>query len=263
MDIREKYTTPELEKFLRDITKRTSVIQNHHEVQEVGKKLFDLMGYDETMYAYNFLWAGIPSIQLPQDLMVKQEIIWDYKPNIIVELGVAWGGGLAFYNSMLILLEICELITQRQVIGIDIEFRAHTLKILQNHPLCKDVQVFEGSSVSSSAFDFVKGKIEEVDTARPLFVLDSFHSMDHVQRELELYAPLVPTGGYIIVEDTAIEFHGKDDHKGARWAPGNSPWTAIQNFIQSDEGNCFDVIGDITAKLIITGMPGGVIKKTR
>ena len=263
MDIHEKYTTPQLERFLQEISQRTSVIKNHREVQEVGKRLFDLMGYDKTMYVYNFLWAGIPSIQVPQDLMVKQEIIWNYKPNIIVEAGVAWGGGLAFYNSMLLLLEMCDLITQRQVIGIDIEFREHTRKILKNHPLCKDVQVFEGSSVSSSAYDFVKAKIEEIDSARPLFVLDSLHSMDHVQRELELYAPLVPKGGYIIVEDTAIEFHGKGDHKGGRWGPGNSPWTAIQNFIQSDGGNCFDVVDDITAKLILTGMPGGVIKKAR
>jgi len=263
MDIDQKYNSPELGSFKEQITQRISKIKNHAEVQEVGKRLFDLLGYDQTMYVYNFLWAGIPSIQLPQDLMVKQEIIWDYQPNVIIEMGVAWGGGLAFYNSMLMLLEQSELITQRKVLGIDIEFREHTQKILKNHPFCKDVRVFEGSSIDLEAYDFVKTNINEVDEPRPLFVLDSFHSMDHVKRELELYAPFVPEGGYIIVEDTAIEFHGKADHKGARWGPGNSPWTAIQKFMQTDEGELFEVADEITAKLVLTGMPGGVIRKLK
>lgn len=261
MGMRKNYITPELEKFIDQISHRTRIISNHNELQQSGKQLFDLMGYDESMYVYNFLWAGIPLIQLPQDLIVKQEIIWDYQPNVIVETGVAWAGGLAFYNSMLMLLEMCGMIKQRQVAGIDIEFREHTKKILEAHPLCKDVLVFEGSSATVEARSFVSDILESISGPKPLFVLDSYHSMDHVLRELQLFAPFVPSGGYIIVEDTAIEFHGKDDHRGARWGPGNSPWSAIQKFIESEVGNCFEVVDDITEKLILTGMPGGVIKK--
>lgn len=261
MDMRKNYITPELEQFIDQIAHRTSIISNHKELQQSGKRLFDLLGYDETMYVYNFLWAGIPSIQLPQDLIVKQELIWECQPNVIVETGVAWAGGLAFYNSMLMLLEMCGIIQERRVAGIDIEIRDHTKKILEAHPLCRDVLVFEGSSVTAEAKSFVQDILGNIASPKPLFVLDSFHSKDHVLQELELFAPLVPNGGYIIVEDTAIEFHGKNDHRGARWGPGNSPWSAIQQFMKSEAGHCFEVVEDITAKLVLTGMPGGVIRK--
>ena len=159
------------------------------------------------------------------------------------------------------LLEMCGIIRERRVAGIDIEIREHTKQILETHPLCRDVLVFEGSSVTGKAKSFVADVLNNITSPKPLFVLDSFHSMDHVLQELELFAPLVPNGGYIIVEDTAIEFHGKDDHRGARWGPGNSPWSAIQKFIKSEAGHCFEVVDHITAKLVLTGMPGGVIQK--
>ena len=114
-------------------------------------------------YVYNFSWLGRPIIQCPQDILALQEIIWDVKPDIIIETGIAHGGSLIFSATMLTLLEISGKITNGQVLGIDIDIREHNKKAINTHPMSKKITMFQGSSLDKNiikkVYDFAnKGK---------------------------------------------------------------------------------------------------------
>ncbi|WP_445241053.1 cephalosporin hydroxylase family protein [Microcoleus vaginatus] len=140
---------------------------------------------------------GRPIIQFPQDIMAMQEIIWQVKPDLIVETGIAHGGSLIFYASML------ELIGEGQVLGIDVDIRQHNRVEIEQHPMFKRITMIEGSSIdeeiAKQVYDLAKGK------SRILLVLDSNHTHDHVLKELELYSPLVTKNSYLVVFDTVVE----------------------------------------------------------
>ena len=141
-------------------------------------------------YPYNFTWMGRPIIQLPQDIMAMQEIIWKVKPDLIIETGIAHGGSLIFYASML------ELIGEEgQILGIDVDVRQHNRVEIETHPMFKRITMIEGSSIDAKivkqVYDFAQDK------SRVLLVLDSNHTHDHVLQELELYSPLVTKDSYL------------------------------------------------------------------
>ena len=149
-------------------------------------------------YSYHFTWLGRPIIQFPQDMIAMQEIIWQVKPDLIVETGLAHGGSLIFYASMLELLG-----SNGQVLGIDIDIREHNRVEIEKHSMFKRITMIEGSSidkdVAKQVHNFARDKKEI------LVVLDSMHTHDHVLRELELYSPLVTKDSYLVVFDTVIE----------------------------------------------------------
>ncbi|MEN6349494.1 MAG: CmcI family methyltransferase, partial [Syntrophomonas sp.] len=93
-------------------------------------------------YSYRFQWLGRPIIQYPQDIMAMQEIIWQVKPDLIIETGIAHGGSLVFYASMLELLG-----GEGLVLGIDIDIREHNRREIEKHPLYKRIQMIAGSSI--------------------------------------------------------------------------------------------------------------------
>ncbi len=202
-------------------------------------------------YAYNFTWLGRPVIQFPQDLMALQEIIWQTRPDLIVETGVAHGGSLIFHASMLELLGGDGL-----VVGIDIDIRAHNRVEIERHPLSKRIVLLQGSSLDqtivSQAFDLARGR------QRVMVVLDSNHTHDHVLQELQLYSPLIRPGGYLIVLDTAIEDMPADAFPDRPWGKGNNPKTAVHEFLKTN--NRFVIDSDIEAKLVITVAPDGYLK---
>lgn len=149
-------------------------------------------------YSYNFEWMGRPIIQFPQDMIAMQEIIWKVKPDLIIETGIAHGGSLIFYSSML------ELIGgEGQILGIDVDIRQHNRVEIEKHPMFKRITMIEGSSIDNQivkqVYDFAQGK------SRVLVVLDSNHTHDHVLKELELYSPLVTIFSYLVVFDTVVE----------------------------------------------------------
>ena len=148
-------------------------------------------------YSYHFTWMGRPIIQFPQDMIAMQEIIWDVKPDLIIETGIAHGGSLIYYASLL------ELIGHGNVLGIDIEIRPHNLEAIEKHPMIKRIQMLEGSSVDETLFSKVKETAKGADTV--MVVLDSNHTHDHVLKELELYSGRVTKGSYLVVFDTIIE----------------------------------------------------------
>jgi cephalosporin hydroxylase len=136
-----------------------------------------------TNYSSNFSWLGRPIIQIPQDMFALQEIIWSMKPDFIVETGIAHGGSIIFYASML------ELIGKGTVIGIDIDIRKPNREEIEKHSLFRRIEMIEGSSISSEVVEKVKAKIG--DAKKVLVCLDSNHTHEHVLKELELYTPFI------------------------------------------------------------------------
>src|SRR5687767_2059719 len=152
---------------------------------------------NKAMYSYNFSWMGRPIIQYPQDIIAMQEIIWQTKPDLIIETGIAHGGSIVYYASLL------ELIGKGLVLGIDIDIREHNKKAIEAHPMFKRIKMFEGSSVDENMLQ----KVKEVakDKEMILVVLDSNHTHEHVLAELRMYSELVTKGSYLVVFDTIVE----------------------------------------------------------
>jgi len=202
-------------------------------------------------YSYNFTWLGRPIIQLPQDILAMQEIIWAVQPDLIVETGVAHGGSLMLYASLLELIGGDGL-----VLGIDIDIRAHNRAEIEHHPLFKRIRLLEGSSVSED----IKKQVYAQAQGRKhvLVVLDSHHTHAHVLRELELYSPLVTRGSYLVVFDTIVEDMPEDAFPDRPWGRGDNPHTATQEFLQTNTR--FAIDEDIDAKLLISVAPKGYLK---
>ncbi|HEC98960.1 MAG TPA: cephalosporin hydroxylase [Proteobacteria bacterium] len=203
-----------------------------------------------TNYSFNFSWLGRPVIQIPQDLFAMQEIIWTIKPDFIIETGIAHGGSLIFYASML------ELIGKGNVIGIDIDIRQHNRVEIEKHRLYHRITMIEGSSVSPSVVDQVKSIAGGAKSI--LVVLDSNHTHEHVLRELKLYTPFVSVGSYCVVFDTGIEDLPKDMIIDRPWGPGNNPKTAVWEFLKTSDRFLIDK--DIETKLLITAAPDGYLR---
>jgi cephalosporin hydroxylase len=200
-------------------------------------------------YAYNFTWMGRPLIQFPQDMIAMQEIIWQVRPDIVIETGIAHGGSLIYYASLL------ELIGHGEVLGVDVDIRAHNREAIEAHSMFKRISMIQGSSIDEAVAqqvrDFANGK-------RALLVLDSNHTHDHVLRELELYSPLVPAGSYVVVFDTVIEDMPPTFFPDRPWGVGNNPKTAVREFLKHN--NRFEIDRAISDKLLITVAPDGYLK---
>ena len=149
-------------------------------------------GWD-TKYVYSFSWLGRPMIQLPEDMIRLQEVIYRVKPDVIVETGVAHGGSLIFHASL------CRAMGKGRVIGVDIEIRPHNREAISEHEMYDYITLIEGSSIDTDVVEQVREQIEPGETV--LVILDSNHSKDHVLGELRAYSPLVSVGSYIVACD--------------------------------------------------------------
>lgn len=147
-------------------------------------------------YPYTFSWLGRPIIQLPEDMVRLQEVIYRVKPDVIVETGVAHGGSLVFSASL------CKLLGKGRVIGVDIEIRPHNRGAIETHELSPYISLIEGSSVEKDTVARVKSLVKPGESA--LVILDSNHTKDHVARELEAYHGLVGAGSYIVATDGSM-----------------------------------------------------------
>jgi len=206
-------------------------------------------------YAYNFSWLGIPILQIPQDLQALQEIIWEIKPEVIIETGVAMGGSLIFSASMLTLLESCGLIENGEVIGIEINLYAENKRRIYEHPLREKITIVEGSSTDL----YIIHKIKEIaKDKRAILCLDSNHTHEHVLAELRAYSSLVD---YIIVNDTGIEDLPNELFLDRPWGKGNNPKTAVWEFIR--ENDSFEIDKEIEDKIIITGHQDGYLRRIK
>lgn len=218
-------------------------------------------------WAYNFSWMGRPAIQFPNDAWAMQELIWQVKPDLIIETGIAHGGSLVFSASMLALLEVCEAAEaghaldprrpRRKVLGIDIDIRAHNRAAIEAHPLSHRIQMVEGSSIAKDIVNQIRGIAEQHE--RVLVCLDSNHTHAHVLAELEAYAPLVTRDSYCVVFDTLVEDMPAELAGDRPWGPGNNPKTAVWEYLKSHPE--FVIDANIHHKLQITVAPDGYLKR--
>jgi cephalosporin hydroxylase len=219
-------------------------------------------------YSYNYHWQDRPIIQYPQDIVAMQELIWDVKPDLIIETGIAHGGSLIFSASILALLDMCEAIeagetmnpatSKRKVVGVDIDIRDHNRTAIEAHPMASRIEMIEGSSIDAGIF----AKVQEAAKGfeRVLVCLDSNHTHDHVRAELELYAPRTSVGSYCVVFDTLIEDMPKDEYPDRPWGPGDNPKTAVWDFLKSHPE--FEIDKSIPQKLLVTVAHDGFLKRT-
>ncbi|MFA7059944.1 MAG: cephalosporin hydroxylase family protein [Pedobacter sp.] len=230
-------------------------------------------------YAQNFSWLNRPIIQVPQDIYALQEIIWQVKPDLIIETGIAHGGSLVMSASMLALLDyskaalqgksIDPIKTKRRVLGIDIDIREHNRAGIEAHPMAHLIEMIQGSSIDSAVVDKVKATAQDYN--KILVCLDSNHTHDHVLAELEAYAPLTSQESYCIVWDTGVEDLPKGFCKDRPWDKGNNPKTAVWEYLSrldiddkiAADGKSlrFEIDKVIENKLMITAAPDGFLKR--
>lgn len=213
-------------------------------------KAFNLES-NKAQYSYNFSWMGRPIIQYPQDMIAMQEIIWEVKPDLIIETGIAHGGSLVFYASLL------ELIGKGEVLGIDIDIREHNRKAIDAHPMMKRIKMLQASSISEELLDRVKEYA--VGKEKVLVCLDSNHSHEHVLQELRLYSQFVSVNSYLVVFDTIVEDLPDNYLPGRPWGKGDNPKTAVQQFLK--ENSSFVIDHQIDNKLLISVAPDGYLKR--
>jgi len=221
------------------------------ELREASKNWIELS--EKYKYTYNFQWLGRPIIQRPCDMFMIQELIWEIKPDLIIETGIARGGSIIFYASML------ELLGRGKVIGIDIDIREHNRREIERHSMFKNTHLIEGSSISDDVLNSVNDYIKVNGCEKIMVVLDSNHTHTHVLEELRLYSPFVKKGSYIVVFDTGIEdYFLEETYIGRPWGKGNNPKTAVLEFLK--ENDRFEVDEKIEAKLLTSGAPHGYLK---
>lgn len=218
-------------------------------------------------YSYGFQSLGRPIIQIPQDMVAMQELIWKIRPDLIIETGIAHGGSLIMNASMLALLEYSDAVEnasvvdpskpKRKVLGIDIDIRPHNREAIESHPMSSRIDMIQGSSIAPEIIEQVTnlaGNFERI-----LVSLDSNHTHEHVLAELVAYAPLVSEGSYCIVYDTAIDDLPQEIFPDRPWGPDDNPKTAVFEYIKSN--NDFVIDHDVDQKLLLSVAPSGYLKR--
>jgi len=228
-------------------------------------------------YSYHFEALGRPIIQYPQDMVAMQELIWQVKPDLIIETGIAHGGSLIMSASVLALLDYSDAVTNgtlldpkkpaRKVLGIDIDIREHNKQAVLDHPMAGRISMIQGSSIAPEIISQVKDFAK--DFKRVMVVLDSNHTHEHVLAELEAYAPLTSKGSYCVVFDTVIEDLPEDAFPDRPWGKGDNAKTAVWAYLDNlskspmkgADGNDFGLAIDksVENKLLITVAPDGFL----
>lgn len=244
------------EQFKQECAREIRVQGDNTQLQRLTRTWMDAANSGK--YSYHFEWMGRPIIQYPQDILAMQQIIWEVKPDIIIETGIAHGGSLIFSASMLELIAACTG-SEGEVLGVDIEIRPHNRKTIEEHPMYKRISMIEGSSIAPEVIAQVREKAKGKKCI--LVCLDSNHTHDHVIAELDAYAPLTSVGSYCVVFDTVIEDMPEGFFPDRPWGPGNNPKTAVFQYLKNHPE--FEINKSIDHKLLITVAPDGYLKRVR
>jgi len=263
--------------FVMQVKQNINVLGQDRNMQDLSRIwLRDTIKHN---YSYNFSWLSRPIIQYPQDMVAIQELLWQVKPDLIIETGIAHGGSLILSASMLAMIDYCEAAeedgmldlkaSRRRVLGVDIDIRAHNRAAIESHPLAHKIDMIQGSSIApeiiAQVHEFAKGY------KHILVCLDSNHTHEHVLAELEAYAPLVSPNSYCLVFDTIIEDMPDNMFPDRPWGKGNNPKTAVREYLRrlKEEGRKaadgmplhFKVDKMIENKLLITVAPKGYLRR--
>lgn len=227
------------------------------EAFEVVSKAWLRIGWD-VKHVYSFTWLGRPIIQLPEDLIRLQELLFTVRPDVVVETGVAHGGGLIFFASL------CKLLGGRRVVGVEIELRASSRAAIETHPLASYVTLVDGSSTAPDVLDRVRAQIGPAD--RVLVALDSCHTRENVLAELEAYAPLVSPGSYIVAMDGIMEDLVAAPRSRPDWA-WNNPRQAALEFVARHPDFVIEqppfLFNEGSVRTPVTYWPAGYVKRLR
>jgi cephalosporin hydroxylase len=232
--------------------KTASIAGAKADVELVRKGLDFVAHSDKHKYGYNWTWMDLPIIQMPEDIVLTQEMLWEIQPDYVIELGIAWGGSLAMYAAFM------ELAGKGQVIGIDITIPKHNYEAIMACPVSSRITLIEGSSIDQNIFEKIAAQIPA--GSKVMMVLDSNHTHEHVYQELNLWSPLVTSGNYIIVSDTIVEHIPTQDHRPRPWGPGNNPGTAAQKFLI--ENSRFTSSNKYSDRAIASFNPAGYLVAT-
>lgn len=242
----------EIEKFKEEVRANIRGLMDDHDVQALSRIWVREIARHK--YAYNFSWMGRPIIQFPQDMIAMQEIIWASKPDLIIETGIAHGGSLIYYASLMEMMQL-----DGYVLGIDIDIRDHNRAEIDAHPMRKRIQMIQGSSIAADTVAEVAKHVQGKKSV--MVILDSNHTHEHVLQELQQYAPFVSPNNYLVVFDTLVEDMPDDLVHDRPWGKGNNPKTAVREFLKSNDQ--FEVDKAIEAKILITVAPDGFLKRVR
>lgn len=222
----------------------------------------------ENDYEYNFDYLGLPIIQFPQDMAAVQELIWDVKPDLIIETGIARGGSLIQSASILAMIDMKEAYDantsidprnpSRKVVGIDIDIRDHNRKKIEDHHLSGYIELIQDSSISDKVMDYLKSQISNFKSV--MVFLDSDHSHDHVLEELKLYSQFVTSGSYIVAFDSVVDDLDEKFNEGKSWNKSKNPKTAVFEFLKDQK--TFSIDHSIDSKIFFSVAPSGYLKKS-
>jgi len=210
-----------------------------------------LIDADKHQWIHQTTWFGEPILNLPQDMFAIQDIVYRTRPKFIIELGVAWGGSLLYYSTLLTILG------GEKVIGIDVYIPDDLKARLNGHGTASEkIALFTGSSIESDTIQYVRSIVK--DSREVLVILDSYHTHEHVLTELRLYSTLVGKNHYMVCGDTIVEYIPPQIHRPRPWGPGNNPKTALEEFL--GETDRFVIDGEVDRRLLLTCNPHGYIR---
>tara|TARA_B100000683_G_scaffold239756_1_gene246448 strand:+ start:55 stop:825 length:771 start_codon:yes stop_codon:yes gene_type:complete len=254
-----------MSEFFKEVIQRLNSNGTNQSLIDASKNF--MIKSTKPKYSYNYFALGCPIIQYPQDMIAIQELIWEVKPDLIIETGIAHGGSVIMSASALALLDICEAIknkqkfdpnkSNRKVIGIDIDIRKHNRSAIENHPMVSRIELLEGSSIDPKIIEKVKSISKNY--KKILVCLDSNHTHNHVLLELNAYAPLTSINSYCVVFDTIIEDMPKGTFEDKAWDVGDNPKTAVREYLKNHPE--FEIDKNIDNKLMISVAPEGYLKK--
>jgi cephalosporin hydroxylase len=212
---------------------------------------------DKHRYSYVWSWMGVPIIQRPSDMVALQEVIFETKPDVIVETGVARGGSVIYQAALL------QMIGKKDglVIGVDIDIRAHNRDTIEKHVMAPHIRLIEGSSIAPETVEMVRALIPP--NAKTMVVLDSNHARDHVLAELRAYSPLVSPGQFLIAADTILGYFKPGQaptYYSQLLVKGDEPLAAVDEFLKETDAFVVDPIND---KLIMSSSPGGFLRRVK
>lgn len=205
----------------------------------------------ENKLEYELDWMGIPIIQTPEDIVLMQELIYKIKPDVIIETGVAHGGSLIYYSSLM------EIIGKGEIIGVDIDIRKHNREVIEKHPLFKRITLFEGDSTSQEIIDKIKAILPK--NAVVVVCLDSDHTKGHVLKELKLYKQFVTPGSYFVVYDTITSKLAEKGSCDVSYI-NNGPSEAVDEFLAND--NDFEIDKEYN-KFYVSSSPNGYLRRKK
>lgn len=253
--------------FDNEVAERTQAVAHNQELKDAAHAF--MRASLAAKYSYNYYWMGRPIIQYPQDMVAMQELVWQVRPDLIIETGIAHGGSLIMNASLLAMLDYCDAIESgekldpavptRRVLGVDIDIRAHNREAIKAHPMSNRIDLIQGSSVAPEIIQQVKDFAKNY--KRILVSLDSNHTHEHVLAELEAYAPLTTVSSYCVVFDGVVEDMPKELAEDRPWGPGDNPKTAVWEYLKAHPE--FEVDKGIEQKLLITVAPDGYLRRVR